>query len=208
MSYRPFQNGAVQGGRITGVGTGSTSTVVSSTAYGNDTLSRVQHNITFGAPFTNPPIVLPTTEGNTGGHGSILNLWVEDGSVTTTGCTLVSQDIAWSQNVILNWLAIDGNVPGYVEAGQVTGIGTTNTAGVRIYNTVTHSIHREAVSFGQTFNEPPIVIVAMQGNNSGHGGVINCWVERDSVTTTGFSALFTDFTTSNDITLNWLAMLQ
>ena len=65
-----------------------------------------KHAVTFTTAFTQPPIVLPNMRGNAAAHASIDRIWVEDGSVTTTGCNIVVADRSSSNSVKLTWYAM------------------------------------------------------------------------------------------------------
>ena len=67
------------------------------------------HPITFTTGrFTQDPLVfIMQNGGNTGGHSSIVRMWV--GAVTTAGCDIVISDNSSSGNVNIAWFAVQAD---------------------------------------------------------------------------------------------------
>ena len=98
---------SVKRGSVLGLVTGPGSpTEVGTTLIGDDTVTTSAFIVTFAEPFASVPDISDislTLTGNDGGHGSLMNVRVETGSVSESGFTILVSDLSASANVDVYW---------------------------------------------------------------------------------------------------------
>ena len=128
-----------------------------------------------------------------------------DIAITTTGVT------NFNNKVTLDGLIFDGSsrkIIGF-ERGTLT---ISSGTGASSYNTYTSTglptlhISSHDITFANAFstNSPDIFVYQRDGNNSGHSSIYRMWA--DNLSTTGFTLLVSDTSTSSSVVVNYIAI--
>ena len=128
-----------------------------------------------------------------------------DIAITTTGVT------NFNNKVTLDGLVFDGSSRKII--GFESGTLTINTGtSASSYNTFTATglptqyVSSETVTFANAFstNNPKIFVYQRDGNNSGHSTVYRMWA--DNLSTTGFTLITSDVSSSSSVVVNYIAI--